>query len=170
MRGMSISFINQELTKLTLADALKSIDFVSASLRDHIRAETTGWGVEIVTARLQLIELSYSLNKSLETAAESAATRRATITTAEGTKTKLTLEGEGAANAVASELKARGIGLKDLADKLGLDPQSALAAEIARDLANGQSTKIIIPGMENILNFATGIATALKNKPTETKK
>ncbi len=168
MEGMSISFINQELTKLTLAQALQQIKEVSENLKIHVRELTKGWGVDIPDARIQLINLSYSLNSATEKAAESSAQNRARITLAEASQVELERAGIGKAKASRADLEQRAAGIKKMAKALGVPVETVLAAETARAIAEGSNEKLIFPGFEGLTKIVETVGRSFSNRPPQT--
>jgi hypothetical protein len=172
--NMSINLINQLFTKLSPAQALAALKEANPSnterippvltvadimrigvdriLQNHIRRETQGWGIDVVTARVKLIEPSKTFNVSIQNAALGAADARGAAARAVGEKAKRTLEGEGDAAAitakVTADILARADGLKKMAKKLKVPVETLIAQEVARAIAEGENEKIILPGFD----------------------
>jgi hypothetical protein len=83
--------------------------------------------------------------------------------TAEGSKQKLTLEGEGEAAAIKAKLIAKGEGLKEQVSTLGVDAESLIAAEVADSLAASSNTKFVL-GADGLVKAVSHIADAFGNK------
>lgn len=180
--NMSINLINQLLTKLTLKQAQAALiearplkkrtlplQGVDEKLEDHIKNETKWWGIDVVTARLKLIEPSKTYNQSIQTAALGAADARGAEARAKGEKAKRTLEGEGTANAVRADIDARTAGLQKQRDELKIPMETILAAQVARDIANGSNEKIILPGFEGLTKVIDAVANGFKTPTPPTQ-
>ncbi|HUD02995.1 MAG TPA: SPFH domain-containing protein [Candidatus Paceibacterota bacterium] len=168
VEGMSISFINQALTTRTLAQALQQIQTVSESLKTHVRELTKGWGVDIPDARIQLINLSYSLNNAIENAAESSSEKKKRITLAEANQVELERAGVGNAKAARANLEQRAAGLKKMAKVLGVPVETVIAAETARAIAEGPNEKLIFPGFEGLTKIVETVGRSFSNRPPQT--
>jgi hypothetical protein len=193
--NMSINLINQLFTKLSPAQALaalkeadpedkKSIPSsskltsdeiirigVDRILQNHIQRETAGWGIDVVTARVKLIEPSKTFNIGIQNAALGAADARGVAARAVGEKAKRTLEGEGDAAAikakVTADILARADGLKKMAKKLKVPVETLIAQEVARAIAEGDNEKIILPGFD-IAKLVDTIMSGFKQpRPTQ---
>lgn len=171
MEDIGVSFLNESLTKMPLSVALFNVAIINRHFEMLMRLKTRHWGIEIIDGRTKLIELSHSLNSSIQAIPENSAKAQAAKLLAEGERDKRVLEGEGAASAAKAlakaELDGRTDGLKRMKDELELDSADILAAETARSIGQSPSDKIIfgVGGLAEALGAGAAIAGAFKSKP-----
>jgi regulator of protease activity HflC (stomatin/prohibitin superfamily) len=170
LEDLGVSMLTEVLPNATLSEAITEAEKYSQSLADHLRDSVarSSWGVKIVTARVKQFLLSKSLNTAIQSMAESSAAKITTITNAEATKEKLTLEGQGVANAIKAELDARTDGMKRMASELGVEGKDVLGAETARAIGESPATKVVV-GTDGFRQLAgVGVAIAESIKPGAT--
>lgn len=176
MEDIGVSFLNEVMTKMPPSVALFNIALINKHFEIRMRQKTGHWGIEIIDARTKLIELSHTLNSSIQEMSNSDAKAQGMKLLAVGEKDKRVLEGEGAASAAQAlakgELDGRTDGLTRMKTELGLDPKDILAAETARSIGQSPSDKIIfgVQGLAEALGAGAAIAGALKGKETGAAK
>jgi hypothetical protein len=164
---IGVSFLNENLTRMTPAVALLNMEIINAKFEEILRTETANWGVSIVNGRIKLIGLSHGLNSSIQDIAQGEAEAQAVALTAGGEKIRLQREGEGRADAEYAEITRRGEAQAKMASDLGLGGADILAAETARAIGSAPSTKLIVgtDGMTQILAAGAAIAESFKTPP-----
>jgi hypothetical protein len=168
MEDIGVSFLNEVLTKMPLSVALFNLATINIHFEIRMRQKTRHWGIEIVDCRIKTIDLSHDLNSSIQEMSENDAKAQGAILLAQGEKAKRTLEGQGtaaAAQALAkAQLDGRTDGLTRMRAELKLKSAAILAADVARDIGQSPSDKIIlgIGGLAEALGAGAAIAGALK--------
>lgn len=170
LEDTSVRFLQEKLTKMTPSQAFKSLHEINEELDNLIRKKTDSWGIQLIDASIKLIGLSRSLNTSIQAIAQSKAAKQSAIITAEGEEQKLTLEGQGRANAVQAEIDARTKGMKKMAGDLDVDEELIVGAEMARAIGQSPSEKIIIgtQGFTELVGIGKAIAGISGNRPAAT--
>ena len=164
---------------LTLDQTLTSRDVVNAKMLEVLDEATNGWGIDITRVELQNITPPTSIRESMEKQMKAERDKRALILEAEGKKQAAITEAEGEKESAI--LRADAVKEKRIREAQG-EAQALLAVQEAnaqamrllsesnpsekvltlkslealKDVANGQSTKIIIPS--EIQNLAGTIA------------
>ncbi len=164
LEDMGVAILSADLPKVTLSEAIKEIAFYSGKLQADLRVSTRSWGVRVVDARIKQFALAHKLNQAIQDRAASVANKETTITNAEATKQKSTLEGEGTANAVRAEIDARTGGLSNMATTLGVASEAVLASEVARNIASGPNNTVIV-GTQGVTDLLGIVAAAQKAFP-----
>lgn len=160
LEDMSTAMQQERLAKLTLSKTLATLDVINKDLDDHIRTRTSNWGVEMIDASIKLLGFSRSLNTAIQSVSVSKASKQSTILDAEAEERKLTLHGQGTANAVKAELDARTDGMKKMSDDLKVDGKDIVGAETARRIGESPSTKIVLgtQGLSELIGAGATIA------------
>jgi regulator of protease activity HflC (stomatin/prohibitin superfamily) len=168
LADMVIARLQERLSQLTVAQALQQQEVINNELDNLVRKKTVNWGIELIDVRIKLIGFSHDLNRSIGGMAQAAANKRSTILEAEGTEQQLTLEGQGRANAVRTEIEARADGQKKMAQELGVTGASILAAETTRAIGESPSTKIVVgtAGIKELVGIGAAVTEAFTSTPT----
>lgn len=164
LEDMGVAILSADLPKVTLSKAIEDIGTYSQKLQTGLRASTRSWGVRVVDARIKQFALAHNLNQAIQDRAASVANKQTTITNAEATRQKHTLEGEGIANAVRAEIDARTGGLSNMATTLGVASEAVLASEVARNIASGPNNTVIV-GTQGVTDLLGVVAAAQKAFP-----
>ncbi len=178
MEDMSIAMLMESFTTITPAVALKSLPTYNKLLKEAIdnKVDTNdgnSWGIDLIEAKIKIINLSHKLNEAIQAVPEATMKKRATIITAEGEKEKRRLEGEGSGEAEKTILNGRTDGLKKMVKELGVNGQEALGAETARGITNNPGQKTVIAGsggFGDLIKTAGSIIEAVKPLQTEVSK
>jgi regulator of protease activity HflC (stomatin/prohibitin superfamily) len=139
-------FAVKQYTQAALRDVVgnSELDFVlterekiASSIRKIVDAETSGWGVNIESIKIQEIELPAEMKRAMAKQAEAEREKRAVIITAEG------------------ELKAS-VNLRKAAENMSKNPAAIQlrTLQTIRDIAADPSEKIVLfmpSGVENIV-------------------
>lgn len=165
LEDMSVSMLQEELSQMTPSKAFATLADTNNALDNLIRNRTVNWGIDLIDARIKLIGLSHGLNSSIDNIAKSKANKQSTVIEAEGKKEQLTLEGQGKANAVKSEIDARTDGMMRMAKELGITGADVLGAETARSIGNSPSSKVVIgtDGFKQLVGVGAAIADSVKS-------
>ncbi len=123
----NLPFALETLTRTTLRNivgemeldqTLASRDLINKKMREVIEEASIGWGVDVTRVELQSIDPPRDIQQSMELVMRAERERRATVTTAEATKTSAILQAEGQREAQirkaegeqqASVLRAQGL-------------------------------------------------------------
>lgn len=164
LEDVTVSVLAEVLPYLTLDEAIKNIAPISALLQKRLRDSTRGWGAFVVMARVKQFPFTKSFNKAIQQIAESVAQKQTTINNAEAAERDLTLRGQGKANAVLSDLNARTTGLTQMAQQMGVGPETVLGSMTARSIAEGPNNLIIAgtDGFAGLMGVVAAGAEALK--------
>lgn len=163
------------LTTLTPATIIANERLVSEIFKLTLTEIMMRRGFQVLDGGLTDFNLSHDTNTLLQEAQTRAPLRRrATITEAEGERAKLTLKGEGAANATRLELEAQGKGLKSIMKDAEVDGSAVLASETAKAvLAKANAFVIGTDGLQQLFGLvkagkdALAITTARPVQPTD---
>ena len=164
---------------LTLDQTLTSRDVVNAKMLEVLDEATNGWGIDITRVERQNITPPTSIRESMEKQMKAERDKRALILEAEGkkqaaiteaegekesailraeaVKEKRIREAEGEAQALLAVQKANADAMKLLTEANPSEKVLTLKSlEALKDVANGQSTKLIIPS--NLQDLAGTVA------------
>jgi hypothetical protein len=148
-------------TRMSAAQALANMEWMSLILyhavirRVGARGSIKSWGVDVQAAFVKYLYTSHGINTAISQAAQAPFDKQQNIITAEGTKRRLILEGEGKARAARDleqqELQGRARGMGEIAEKLAITGREAQAAEVARVVGEGGNAIIVGPeGMTQV--------------------
>lgn len=161
-----ISAATAILNQKTAAEALLSFEEISKVITTAIEGligensdDPNGWGIDILSARVETMGFNHSLNKAISGLPEAALTAQAVKETAGGEKQRLTLEGEGRAAAEKSLLEAQAEGLAKKASSLEMKGRELLALQTLMDaLKEGKQVVISGPdGLSNLLKMSQAV-------------
>lgn len=170
MEDATIALCMGELTKLSVAEALLTLQDFSQRLKKEIDDLVEDWGIEVETAQIKAINFHHALNKAISGLPEARFQAKAVVEKAEGEKKKRILEGEGTGNAEKAVLSGRTAGLKKMAEELAIDASIVLGAETARAITENPGQKTIVVGangFKEIIGIATAIGQAVKLEKNE---
>lgn len=145
VKPVGVTKLFETLAGHCAAEVLARTEYFNRQLQSHMAKTFNPWGVDVITAKMSL-NFSKSLNSSLEEVPQGRARGQAQAGEAEGTRTKLALEGLGRAEAAKAELEHRGAGMKKMMQDMGIqNPELAVAADVSGRLADNESVKYILP-------------------------
>ena len=173
---------------LELDETLTSRDVINTKMRSILDEATDPWGIKVNRVEVKNILPPRDIQEAMEKQMRAERERRETILKAEGEKKAAILiaegekestilradakkeaqirEAEGEASAILKIQEATAEGLKLLKNVKMDDAVLKLKSyEALVDVANGQSTKIIIPSdLQNVATIGTTIAEVVKDK------
>lgn len=161
-----ISAASAILNQKTAAEALLSFEEISKVITTAIENligedsnDPNGWGVNLLSARVEMICFNHSLNSALTDLPEKILGLQVIERTAEIEKKRLTLTGEGQANAARSLLEAEAEGLARKAEALKMEGKDLLALQTLMDaLKEGKQVVISGPdGLSNLLKMSQAV-------------
>ena len=184
--ALSITTLRNVIGELELDETLTSRDLINSKLRSILDDATDAWGIKVNRVEVKNINPPLSVNAAMEMQMTAEREKRAAILTAEGKKQSAILEAEGIkqstilqaeaakeaaireaegqAEAIIAVQKATANGLQMIKQAIGEDGAIKLKSfEALEKVANGQSTKIIIPSeLQNLASVITGISEVIK--------
>lgn len=163
MEDATVALCMRELTKISVSEALITLQDSNSLLKKMIDKMVEGWGINVETAQIKAIKFHHDLNKSIASLPEAKFKAKATAEIAGGEKKKRALEGEGDGLAEEAVLSGRTTGLKRMAKELDIDSQMALNAETARAITENPGQKTIVVGTSGLKEII-GMASAIGNK------
>lgn len=196
IENLSATTLRNIIGDLDLDQTLSSRDLINTKMRAILDEATDAWGIKVNRVEIKNIippkDITAALEKQLraerekrESILNAEGDKRAAILRAEGeaeavvlranaAKQERILNAEGEAEAIFKLKEAEGLGIKLIKDA-GAD-QAVIqikAFEALAKVADGQSTKIIIPSniadLSSLILSATEIAQASKDVPKSTK-
>lgn len=173
MEDRTVSVLLEMFSKITPAQALARMDYYNDELKKAIEDRVSLWGIVLDSAKIKAINFSSGFNSSVQEIAEETAKKKALIKKSEGVNNQKILEGAGDAEAAKLILIKRGIGLTEMAKNLGVDPNSILGSETARNIAGGEGQTTFVAGSggyADIINAAAVAGSAFKPLDKSPKK
>lgn len=171
----AIALVNRIYTKMSLAQALNNLEWMSAILYQEVvritsfvEGKSESWGLDIENTPVKLIELNHALNSAIGGANQATFRKQETITDAEAEKKKRLLEGQGAGMGERALLAGRTAGFKKMADDLDVDAAIVVGSEMARNITDNPGQKTIIAGLagfKELLGGAAAFAEATRKDP-----
>lgn len=159
-----------KLQRMCPREATLKLKSVAEDIKAELVEYTSKWGIEIAFVRMKVIGFSHDFNSAMSDAATAIERKKDIVTTSEGTKTKLTNEGKGAANAREAQLAAEAKGFALVAQVAASGGgQFVIANDTARAVAK-ESTLVVsdqgmLGGMAQIGKVLTH--TMSQNKPAQ---
>ena len=184
--ALSITTLRNVIGELELDETLTSRDTINSKLRSILDDATDAWGIKVNRVEVKNINPPSSVTAAMEMQMTAEREKRAAILTAEGKKQSAILEAEGIkqstilqaeaakeaaireaegqAEAIIAVQKATANGLQMIKQAIGEDGAIKLKSfEALEKVANGQSTKIIIPSeLQNLASVISGISEVVK--------
>ena len=184
--ALSITTLRNVIGELELDETLTSRDTINGKLRSILDEATDAWGIKVNRVEIKNITPPASVAAAMEMQMTAEREKRALVLAAEGKKQSAILEAEGVkqstilqaeakkeaaiqeaegqAKAILSLQKATADGLTMIKQAIGEEGAIKLKSfEAFEKVANGQSTKIIIPSdLQNLASVITGITTVAK--------
>jgi regulator of protease activity HflC (stomatin/prohibitin superfamily) len=183
---LSTTTLRNVIGELELDTTLTSRDTINAKLRGILDEASDPWGIKVTRVEIKSITPPETIRDAMEKQMRAERERRAAILTAEGEKQAAILKAEGErqsqilnaeaqkessiriaqgeAEAILSVQKATAAGLDMIKSSVGIDGALKLKSlEALQKVADGQSTKIIIPSeLQNLGSLVTSIAEIAK--------
>lgn len=190
IENLTATTLRNIIGELELDETLTSRDIINSKMRSILDEATDPWGIKVNRVEVKNILPPRDIQEAMEKQMRAERERREAILKAEGEKKSAILiaegekesailraeakkqsqikEAEGEAEAIVKINKATAEGLKLLKDAKMDDAVLKLKSyEALVDVANGQSTKIIVPSdLQNLATIGTTISETIK----ETKK
>jgi len=183
---LSTTTLRNVIGELELDTTLTSRDTINTKLRSIIDEASDPWGIKVVRVEIKNIIPPETIRDAMEKQMRAERERRAAILAAEGEKQAAILKAEGErqsqilnaearressiriaqgeAEAILSVQKATAAGLDMIKSAVGIDGALRLKSlEALQKVADGQSTKIIIPSdLQNLGALVTSITEIAK--------
>lgn len=190
IENLTATTLRNIIGELELDETLTSRDIINSKMRSILDEATDPWGIKVNRVEVKNILPPRDIQEAMEKQMRAERERREAILKAEGEKKSAILiaegekesailraeakkqsqikEAEGEAEAIVKINQATAEGLKLLKDAKMDDAVLKLKSyEALVDVANGQSTKIIVPSdLQNLATIGTTISETIK----ETKK
>ncbi len=190
IENLTATTLRNIIGELELDETLTSRDIINSKMRSILDEATDPWGIKVNRVEVKNILPPRDIQDAMEKQMRAERERREAILKAEGEKKSAILiaegekesailraeakkqsqikEAEGEAEAIVKINQATAEGLKLLKDaKIDEAVLKLKSYEALVDVANGQSTKIIVPSdLQNLATIGTTIAETIK----ETKK
>ena len=183
IENLTATTLRNIVGELELDETLTSRDVVNEKMRLILDEATDPWGIKINRVELKNILPPRDIQEAMEKQMRAERERREAILRAEGEKKSNILVAEGEKEAAILRAEAQKIALETEAQgqanaiKLIIDakPDTAYITlqgyEALKALADGQSTKIIVPSdIQNVASLFTSVAETLKNDNLAEKK
>jgi len=179
---LSNTTLRNVIGELELDTTLTSRDTINTKLRSILDEASDPWGIKVIRVEVRNINPPESIKDAMEKQMRAERERRAAILAAEGEKQAAILKAEGEkqsqilnaeaqkessiriaqgqAEAILSVQKATAAGLEMIKSTVGVDGALKLKSlEALQKVADGQSTKIIIPSdLQNLASLVTSIS------------
>ena len=185
---MTATTLRNIIGELELDETLTSRDIINSKMRSILDEATDPWGIKVNRVEVKNILPPRDIQDAMEKQMRAERERREAILKAEGEKKAAVLiaegekesailraeakkeaqikEAEGEAEAIVKIQQATAEGLKLLKDaKMDEAVLKLKSYEALVDVANGQSTKIIVPSdLQNLATIGTTIAESMDKK------
>jgi len=170
LENISASTLRNIIGEFELDETLTSRDYVNSKLQIIIDKATDAWGIKVTRVEIKNIILPRDIQDSMEKQMRAERGKREAILNAEGVRQSAILVAEGEKQAAVLRAEARKVALiteaegqaEAIARIIAAKPDPAYVTlqgfEALKVLANGQSTKIVVPS--NIADVA-GLLTSL---------
>ena len=194
IENLSATTLRNIIGELELDETLTSRDIINSKMRSILDEATDPWGIKVNRVEVKNILPPRDIQEAMEKQMRAERERREAILKAEGEKKSAILiaegekesailraeakkesqikEAEGEAEAIIKINEATAEGLKLLKEAKIDDAVLKLKSyEALVDVANGQSTKIIVPSdLQNIATIGTTIAETMKDEKKKSTK
>ena len=194
IENLTATTLRNIIGELELDETLTSRDIINSKMRSILDEATDPWGIKVNRVEVKNILPPRDIQEAMEKQMRAERERREAILKAEGEKKSAILiaegekesailraeakkesqikEAEGEAEAIIKINEATAEGLKLLKEAKIDDAVLKLKSyEALVDVANGQSTKIIVPSdLQNIATIGTTIAETMKDEKKKSTK
>ncbi|MCR4284301.1 MAG: SPFH domain-containing protein [Parcubacteria group bacterium] len=161
----AVGCVFREAAKITPAVMLANIGTYSQELHIEIQERIDGWGVELQTAQIKMINLHHTLNDAVGDVPEATLKAIARVKSAGAEKEAKRLLGEGDGSAEEAILRGRTKGLVNMKKALDVSSDVIIGAETARAITANPGQKTIVVGSEGFKEImAVGSALGLGEK------
>jgi regulator of protease activity HflC (stomatin/prohibitin superfamily) len=165
MRDTSSSFLLEVLGQISLNEIRQHMQLINELLKLKLHAKIMDWGLELVDGRLTKTNAGHDFNEQLQKRGEAISKRDAVVIEAEGTKTKLVREGEGAASAAQALLEAKAKGYEAIGEVARLKKgREAINSQVVEKLA--ESGNVVVVGPQGITDMFGLVKAAQKHGDT----
>lgn len=193
IENLTATTLRNIIGELELDETLTSRDIINSKMRAILDEATDPWGIKVTRVEVKNIIPPKDIQEAMEKQMRAERERRESILKAEGEKKAAILiaegekesailradafkeskikEAEGEAEAIIKVQEANAKGIEMIRNAKADEAYLKLKSyEAMVDVANGQSTKIIIPSdLQNLATFGT-VLTELNNSKKEDKK
>ena len=157
-----VGILQRLLPIMSVGQALQNIAWINAILKRKVEARTHDWGVEVNGAYLKQIQFHRDLNSAI-------ADRGEAFYEASADKERIVRKGEGDAAAAAAlereVLEARAQGYKQIALTINVSGAEVQAAEVARNVGEGEGTVVIgTDGFRDLVGIGKVLAQSNQKK------
>ena len=171
IENLTATTLRNIIGDMELDETLTSREVINTKMRAALDMATDPWGIKVNRVELKNIMPPAAIQEAMEIQMKAERERREAILRAEAQKEKTIREAEGQAEAILKVNEANAQGIKFLveagADQAVLTLKSLEALET---LANGNSTKIIVPSdLQGIATLATTFKEVVATDKTEKK-
>ena len=180
IENLTTTTLRNAIGDIELDKTLTSRDQVNARLQASLDEATAAWGIKVIRVELKNIMLPVDIRNAMEKQMRAEREKRANILNAEGFKRAKVLEAEGIKEATIQKAlgKAKSllINQEALAKSIQIVNRAKPSAETLKlrsfaaleQVANGQSTKIIIPSnLQNLASVVAGLSSVAKGVTDE---
>lgn len=143
----TVAIFTQDLSRVTVAFALKNLEFFSKRFEKKLDKVVTTWGADFKNANIKAIQFTHSLNGSISS-----------VSAAEFVAKAKKLEGQGEGEREKGILDGRSKGLKKMMEDLEVSGDTVLGAETARGITSNPGQKTIIAGSKGFTDLAGVVA------------
>ena len=105
--NLCLTHVREEIGRLTLEESFSSREELNKALLESLNGVCRNWGIEITRVKIQQLEPSNEIKRSMESQTSADRKQRATILQSEGERTKLVNEAEGRAQAMVADAEAK---------------------------------------------------------------
>ena len=165
IENLTATTLRNLIGDLELDQTLTSRDIINTKMRAILDEATDPWGIKVNRVEVKNILPPRDIQEAMEKQMRADRERRDNILQAEGEKKSSILIAEGEAEALLKIKTAEAHGLKLIKDANADSAVLTLKSyEALTNLANGNSTKIIIPSdMQGIASFGTVLKETMKD-------
>ena len=185
IENLTATTLRNIVGELELDETLTSRDTVNSKMRSILDEATDPWGIKINRVELKNIDPPKAIREAMEKQMRAERERREAILLAEGEKKSniLIAEGEKQATilraeaekeALIAEAEGKATAIRKIVEANPSQAYLTLESfEALKNVANGNSTKLIIPSnladLTSVVSSIAEVATATKQKAKETK-
>ncbi|MEK9154539.1 MAG: SPFH domain-containing protein [Patescibacteria group bacterium] len=146
LEDCAVGSLIREFAKIAPAVALANLGTYSFNLGKEIEERIKGWGIELVSSQIKMIQFHRDLNEAISKVSQAKLEAEALIASAEARKKEEHLLGEGKGAAEKAVLDGRTEGLRNMIKALEVPAQVIIGAETARKITENPGQKTIVAG------------------------
>lgn len=153
MRDSGESLLNTAVTKLTPSELVSHFSQLQGALTKAITEAVALWGIRIVGVGLTAPDLNHKVAQAMRDIPIAKAERVTIRIAAEAEAFRLAQEGRGRAKAREEELAGEGRGYKRAGELIGVEPETVLAAQVARETVGEADLILGVEGITQVLGL-----------------